>query len=264
MPISQPPAGNTDTFTAKRGSVGVPVAGSTAIVSRSRLRPQPRGLEGEIAISGPTVLKNYLNNPAADLKAYFYLTLPTDEDDQVEDDRYFLTGDVGTIDDDGFLTLKGRAKELIKKGGEQVSPFEVEEPLLTHPWVQIPICFSVPSKLYGEEVGCALVLSSNAPQKVETREVIVAMRAWLKEAKLAPVKWPTKWVICADSELPKTKTKKYIRIGLSTVLDLDPKEHRKLSRSVSKPREMESHLHLHLYLYLLYLSLTLKTCTVHR
>ena len=237
MPISQPPAGKTDTFTAKKGSVGVPVAASTAIVSRGRLRLQPRGVEGEIAISGPTVLENYLDNPAADSKAYFYLTLPMDgsaDDQMVENDRYFLTGDIGTIDDEGFLTLKGRAKELIKKGGEQVSPFEVEEPLLTHPWVKTPVCFAVPSKLYGEEVGCALVLSSQAPHNVEQREVIVAMRGWLKEAKLASVKWPTKWVICADSDLPKTKTKKYIRIGLSTVLGLDPEEDDAINTKESK------------------------------
>jgi len=112
----------------------------------------------------------------------------------------------------------------IKKGGEQVSPFEVEEPLLSHPWIQIPVCFSVPSKLYGEEVGCALVLSSQAPVKVTQREVTSAMRAWLKEAKLAPIKWPTKWVIVNDEDLPKTKTKKYIRIGLSSALGLDPEK----------------------------------------
>ena len=76
MPISQPPAGKTDTLMTKPGSVGMPVAASTAIVSRANLRPQARGVEGEIAISGPTVLKNYLQNPEADAKSYFYLTLP--------------------------------------------------------------------------------------------------------------------------------------------------------------------------------------------
>ena len=114
MPISQPPAGKTDTLTDKPGSVGVPVAASTAIVSRSTLRPQPHGEEGEIAICGPTVLKNYLDNPAADKKSYFFLT-----QNGVAMSRYFLTGDVGVLDGDGFLSLKGRAKELIKKGGEQ-------------------------------------------------------------------------------------------------------------------------------------------------
>ena len=114
MPISQPPAGKTDSLTDKPGSVGVPVAASTAIVSRSTLRPLPPGAEGEIAICGPTVLKNYLDNPVADKKAYFFLT-------QIGEakSRYFLTGDVGVLDDEGFLFLKGRAKELIKKGGEQ-------------------------------------------------------------------------------------------------------------------------------------------------
>lgn len=218
MPISQPPAGKIDTLTDKPGSVGVPVAASTAIVSRGNLVPQPYGVEGEIAISGPTVLKEYLENPKADAKAYFFLN------DGARVSRYFLTGDVGLIDSDGFLSLKGRAKELIKKGGEQVSPFEVEEPLLTHPWVQMPVCFAVESKLYGEEVGCAIVLSSDAPEKVEEREVIIALRKWLKDAELAPLKWPTKWIVCDDSQLPKTKTKKYIRVGLAKVLGFDGEE----------------------------------------
>jgi len=225
MPISQPPAGKGDTLIDKPGSVGIPVAASTAIVSRSTLRPMKHGEEGEIAISGPTILVNYLKNPDADRKSYFDLTLDIGSDvigDLTQGGRYFLTGDVGTIDSDGFLSLKGRAKELIKKGGEQVSPFEVEEPLKEHPFVLTPICFSVPSKLYGEEVGCALVLSTQAPPDAGQREIVSAMRAWLKEAKLAPIKWPTKWIIVNDEDLPKTKTRKYIRVGLSTVLGLDP------------------------------------------
>jgi len=221
MPISQPPAGKLDTFTSKPGSVGVPVAASTAIVSRSRYRPQPPGTEGEIAICGPTVLKKYLNNPSADLKAYFYLSL---KEDRGNNSPYFLTGDVGVIDSEGFLSLKGRAKELIKKGGEQVSPFEVEEPLLDHEWVQIPVCFAVPSKLYGEEVGCAIIFSPKAPKNLEEKKIITEFRMWLKEAKLAPAKWPTIWYFSFTDDLPKTKTKKYKRIGLSTHLGLDPKE----------------------------------------
>lgn len=126
MPISQPPAGKGDTVTDKPGSVGMPVATSLAIVSRSHLRPQPFGAEGEIAISGDTVMKKYLENPEADAKNYFFLTMPGDPDDSSPSkSRYFLTGDVGVLDSEGFLSLKGRAKELIKKGGEQVSPYEV-------------------------------------------------------------------------------------------------------------------------------------------
>ena len=104
---------------------------------------------------------------------------------------------------------------------------------MTHPFVQTPICFSVPSKLYGEEVGCALVLSMHAPPDASQKEIISAMRAWLKEAKLTPVKWPTKWIIVNDEDLPKTKTKKYIRVGLSTVLGLDPEEETS-TKAVSK------------------------------
>ena len=165
MPISQPPAGKDDAFFSKPGSVGVPVAASTAIVSRGNLRPLPPGVEGEIAISGPTVLKNYLDNPEADQKSFFYLSIEESKNPL----PYFLTGDIGVIDSDGFLSLKGRAKELIKKGGEQVSPFEIEEPLKTHPWIQTSICFAVPSKLYGEEVGCALVLSPSCTAVVNNR-----------------------------------------------------------------------------------------------
>jgi len=223
MPISQPPAGKVDTLTTKPGSVGVPVAASTAIVHRSTFRPQAYGEEGEIAISGPTVLTKYLENPLADMKNYFFFTSPK-SDGIVEAKRYFLTGDVGVLDSEGFLSLKGRAKELIKKGGEQVSPYEVEEPLLEHPWVQTPVCFAVLSKMYGEEVGCALVLSPEAPENVEIREITKVMRSWLKEVQLAPSKWPTKWIICTHDELPKTKTKKFIRIGMAEALGLESQD----------------------------------------
>jgi len=92
MPISQPPAGKLDTLTDKPGSVGIPVAASTAIVSRANLRPQPPGVEGEIAISGSTVMKHYLENPEADMKSFFHLTLAEDYQRTLP---YFLTGDVG-------------------------------------------------------------------------------------------------------------------------------------------------------------------------
>ena len=92
MPISQPPAGKLDTLTDKPGSVGIPVAASTAIVSRATLRPQPPGVEGEIAISGLTVMKHYLENPEADMKSFFHLTLTEDYQRILP---YFLTGDVG-------------------------------------------------------------------------------------------------------------------------------------------------------------------------
>ena len=228
-----------DQLDKKPGSVGMPVAASCAIVSRTTLRPQPPGVEGEIAISGPTVLNQYLSNPTADSKAYFYVTTPGAQDPDhatgnAMDGRFFLTGDVGLLDSEGFLSLKGRAKELIKKGGEQVSPYEVEEPLIKHPWVRNAICFSVPHKLYGEEVGCALILSPLAPADVDLRTVITELRALLKAEQLAAMKHPSKWKIVHDDEIPKTPSKKHKRIGLSTVLGLDPVEESSPIKS-SKP-----------------------------
>ena len=117
------------------------------------------------------------------------------------------------LDKDGFLTLKGRNEELIEKGGEQISPFESEETLLHHPWVDVAVCFAVPSQVYGEEAGVAIVLSPHTPNKVSADELVKEMRLLLKKKDVNPLKWPTKWKIVEDDELPKTKTNKYIRVG---------------------------------------------------
>ena len=213
MPISQPPYGKTDMVMDKPGSVGVPVSGSMAIVNISNLRVTSHGEEGEIAICGPTVMGHYLNNKEADKKAFFELTLPIDPISPFARGRYFLTGDLGVMDKDGFLTIKGRNKEMIKKGGEQVSPVEIEEPLRDLPWVEVVLCFAVPSKLFGEEVGCAMVLSSSAPAEVDINKITKDARELLRVKKISPLKWPTKWIVVEDEVLPKTKSKKYIRVG---------------------------------------------------
>ena len=123
MPISQPNVGR-DQLHEKNGSVGIACAASMAIVNPSTLSPQPPGVRGVIAISGPTVLRNYLKNPKADAENFFLLSC-ADGTSPEDPDRFFLTGDVGLLDSDGHLTIKGRSKELIKRGGEQVSPYEV-------------------------------------------------------------------------------------------------------------------------------------------
>ena len=228
MPITQPPLGMAKVLSEKPGTVGVPVTSSLAIVNAVTLRPLPPGVPGVVAISGPTMMDRYLNNPDADRMSFFHLTLKglegSENSYQIrEDHKFFLTGDVGMIDRDGFLSLTGRAKEMIKKGGEQISPFEVEEVLMHHPFVQTAVCFSVPSKLYGEEVGCALVLTNKSKPEENGRDekdLISKLRSFLKGTEtsiakelLAPFKWPTHWKFVLDDDLPKTKTKKYIRIG---------------------------------------------------
>jgi len=125
MPISQPNAG-LDQLNEKNGSVGIACAASMAIVDPATLAPQPHGIPGIIAISGPTVMRNYLNNPKADMENFFLLSCADGAADS-DADRFFLTGDVGLLDADGHLTIKGRSKELIKRGGEQVSPYELED-----------------------------------------------------------------------------------------------------------------------------------------
>ncbi len=193
-------------------------------------------------------MRHYLENSQADAQSYFFLTFACDTNTSLSNCRFFLTGDVGVLDNEGYLYLKGRAKELIKKGGEQVSPFEVsschsvmysllyvcrmyvsrqllcqnvskvEEQLLDHPWVRLAVCFSVPSKVYGEEVGCAIVLTADAPENIHNNEVIKSLRKWMKDKLFSPNKWPTKWWIGPEEELPKTNTKKFIRVGLANKL----------------------------------------------
>ena len=213
MPICQPPKSNGG-WEQKPGSVGVPVATSMAVVDQITLRPLPLGLNGEVAIYGPTVFTGYLDNPSSNQQSHFLMKSP--HSGQLQ--RWFLTGDLGEVDSDGMLTLRGRIKELIKKGGEQVSPVEVENLLIQHEWIREAVCFSAPSNTYGEEVGCALVLESSHVSRVNLEEVIREMKTWLKKMSLSSYKFPTLWKLVSSEELPRTSSKKYIRKGLSDLL----------------------------------------------
>ncbi|MGE7955226.1 AMP-binding protein [Pseudomonas sp. NPDC089530] len=215
MPISQP-ARNAGAWHQAPGSVGVPVIASMAVVDPLTLRPLPFGVAGEVAISGPTVFTGYLHNPTADRQSRFLLQSP--EDGLLH--SWFLTGDLGEIDADGTLVLRGRLKELIKRGGEQISPFEVESVLTQHPWIDTAVCFPVPSELYGEEVGCALVLGPAVSGQVTHQDMLREMRVWLRQKGLAPYKYPAFLKLVADDDLPKTASRKYIRNGLAQVLGM--------------------------------------------
>ena len=104
----------------------------------------PQGAVGEVVIRGPSVTKGYEANPEANAKAFT--------------NGWFRTGDQGMLDEDGYLQLTGRLKELIKRGGEQVSPLEVDGVLSEHPAVAQALTFSIPHPMLGEEVGAAVVL----------------------------------------------------------------------------------------------------------
>src|ERR1700693_2456148 len=103
---------------------------------------------GEVVIQGPNVVAGYENNPEANAKSYT--------------NGWFRTGDQGFLDADGYLTLTGRIKELINRGGEKIGPREIDEVLLGHPAVAEAVAFGVPHATWGEEVAAAVVLRSPA------------------------------------------------------------------------------------------------------
>ena len=104
----------------------------------------PTGERGEVVIQGPNVIRGYENNPDANATSFV--------------DGWFRTGDQGFLDADGYLTLVGRIKELINRGGEKVSPREIDEVLLAHPAVAEAVAFGVPHPTWGEEVAAAVVV----------------------------------------------------------------------------------------------------------
>jgi len=108
------------------------------------------GERGEVCISGPNVVKGYENNPEANATAFF--------------GEWFRTGDQGFLDEQGYLTLSGRLKEMINRGGEKISPREIDEVLLTHPAVNEAVCFGVPHRMWGEEVEAAVTLKGEATE----------------------------------------------------------------------------------------------------
>lgn len=181
---------------AKARSVGVPTGVELAVLD-DHGRPAPTGQRGEVAVRGPTVINGYENNPEADLAAFTA--------------GWFRTGDEGCIDADGYLFLTGRLKEQINRGGEKISPLEVDEALLSHEEVAEAVTFSVPHPKLGEEVAAAVVTVENA--SVTERE----LRRYLSES-LAAFKVPRR-VLFLD-ELPKGPTGKLQRIGLAERLGL--------------------------------------------
>jgi acyl-CoA synthetase (AMP-forming)/AMP-acid ligase II len=125
--------------------------------------------------------------------------------------RWFRTGDQGTFDSDGYLSLTGRLKEIINRGGEKVSPLEVDEVLMDHPAVAQVVTFAMPHAKLGEEVACALVLKADAETTTQDIRAFAATR-------MADFKVPRKVVIL--DEIPKGATGKMQRIGLAEKLGL--------------------------------------------
>ena len=178
------------------GSVGIAAGPEIAIMDEAGIR-QPPGSIGEIVIRGPNVTAGYLNNPDANAAAF--------------SNGWFRTGDQGILDENGYLRLTDRLKEIINRGGEKISPREVDEVILDHPDIAQAVTFSVPHDKLGENVAAAVVLKEGANLEQKELQTFVAER-------LAAFKVPR--IVMFVDEIPKGATGKLTRIGLAEKLGL--------------------------------------------
>jgi acyl-CoA synthetase (AMP-forming)/AMP-acid ligase II len=185
----------------KPGSVGVAAGPEVRVAHEAEDRLLPMDATGEVVIAGPNVTPAYEANPEANARSFF----------EAEGRRWFRTGDQGAFDAEGYLSLTGRLKEIINRGGEKVSPLEVDACLMDHPAVAQVVTFALPHPKLGEEVAAAVVLRDGAAAtEAEIRD--------FARARLAEFKTPRKVVILA--EIPKGATGKLMRIGLAAKLGL--------------------------------------------
>jgi acyl-CoA synthetase (AMP-forming)/AMP-acid ligase II len=152
------------------GSVG-PATGVEAAVLDDDWRPLPPGEVGEVSVRGRSVIDGYRDNPAANEASFR--------------DGWFRTGDSGTMSADGYVSLDGRIKELINRGGEKISPHEIEAALLTHPAVSEAVAYAAPDERYGEQVAVAVVLKSEASTKDLARHCAGRLAAFKVPASIA-------------------------------------------------------------------------------
>ena len=182
--------------TRKAGTVGIAAGPQVAIMSADGHLLAPGGI-GEIVIRGDNVTLGYDNNPAANAANWT--------------DGWFRTGDQGVMDAEGYITITGRLKEIINRGGEKISPREVDEVLMDHPAVQQCVTFAMPHATLGEDVAAAIVLREGVRAEAADIRTFAAQR-------LADFKTPRTILIVDD--IPKGATGKLQRIGLAEKLGL--------------------------------------------
>ena len=150
----------------KPGTCGVPAPGTVRIVAESG-RQVSAGEHGEILLGGPTVTLGYLDAPELNRACFV--------------DGWFRTGDIGSLDTEGFLTIHGRKTEMINRGGEKISPAEIDEALQRHPDVAEAAAFGAPHPRLGEDVAAAVVLREGATvTPLELREFLLPSLAQFK------------------------------------------------------------------------------------
>lgn len=182
--IACPP---TPPTTMKPGTVGVPVVAEIAIFGDDGAAVPP-GETGEIAVRDPGVIKGYLDNPQANAETFI--------------DGWFRTGDLGFLDTDGFLTLQGRKKDIINRGGEKISPAEVEKAIAGSPEVREVCVFGIPHPTLSEIVAAAVVPAPGSD--LDETHLTAVLRERLSTAKM-----PLVWLFL--DALPTTPTGKMRR-----------------------------------------------------
>ena len=181
----------------KPGLVGMP-AGPEICIMNDKNEKLSQGQIGEICIKGDNVTNGYENNPEANKQSFV--------------NNWFRTGDEGFFDKDGYLKISGRLKEIINKGGEKISPLEVDNILMDFPPIDQALCFGYKDKMLGEDIAVAIKLKEN---KSCTEDDI---KSYANE-KLSKFKIPKKIFIVED--IPKGATGKLQRIGLAKKFGLE-------------------------------------------
>jgi oxalate---CoA ligase len=185
---------------AKPGTVGLPWPADLVIADENR-QPVANGTAGEVMIRGPGVTPGYLASGSS-------------TPDELED-GWLATGDIGRLDEDGYLCLVGRDKEVINRGGEKVFPYEVEKAILQHPAVLEAAAFGVPHPRLGESVAAAVVLKpGNTVPENELKDFLAA--------RLASFKLPRR--LCYMANLPRGSSGKVLRRSLSQSYATLPRE----------------------------------------
>src|SRR4051812_39785139 len=172
----------------KPGSIGVPIGGTEMKVVDDDDNELPQGERGEVVMRGPFVMKAYWNKPEAT--------------EEVMRGGWFHTGDIATVDEDGYFFIVDRKKELVIRGGYNVYPREIEEVLYTHPAVREAAVLGMPHESLGEEVAAVVSLKDGADVSPEE------LRDFAKK-RVAAYKYPR--TIRIDDELPKGPTGKILK-----------------------------------------------------
>ncbi|GKY96221.1 hypothetical protein MPSEU_000582000 [Mayamaea pseudoterrestris] len=199
MPITSPPA----TYQLEKpGTSGVAVGPEVAIYDVDGMKAMSPGKEGAICVRGAPCFRGYGLMAGEQQQQQTFLP-----------GGWFNTGDIGYQDSDGYLYITGRSKEVINRGGEIISPLEVEEAVNEHPLVQNCIAFSTPHSILQEVVGIVLIPVPNMPMIDLT-----TLHAFLGEGRLTAPKWPQ--CVVYMSTLPKSHTNKVLRVKLAQRLRL--------------------------------------------